>query len=448
MIFMATSTIFSGSSRYANDFSQVIERSVALAALPITQLASQRTALSDQSTALSDLAGLVSSFRTALGGAGSAVTAMKVSSSDGASVSASASETALAGSYSIQVLSTGSRSVSSSADTLPAVTDYAVQNISSATAFRLTVDGSTHTFSPSGNSLASLAEAINADSSYGVQAAIVNLGSASAPNYKLSLQSTRLGPIGMQLEALGETPEMLLDEISQGALATYRINGQPSGSPLTSAMATQVPVSPGLTIDLLKEGSSEVVVQRDTSKLTSALANFASMYNKLMSEVDKHRGQSNGPLGGHSVLSTIANSLRRLTGYTSNGTIKSIEQLGFSFSDSGVLSFDAAKFETLSPSSVTEFLGSKQGGGLIASAESILGMIDSEAGVIPSTLKSVRDQIAETDRQVVANQERLELLKQRLANQMAEADALIGMMEQQVSYMTGLFEAMRANARS
>jgi flagellar hook-associated protein 2 len=446
---MASSTIFSGSSRYANDFSQVIERSVALASLPITLLNNQRTKLSDQSTALNDLASLVSSLRSALDNTGTATSAMKVSSSDGATVSASAGETALPGAYNIQVVSTGSRSVASSKDTLPVVSDYLQQSISSADSFRLTVGSSAYTLAPGKNTLASLAEAINADSSHGVQAAIVNLGSATAPSYKLSLQSTRLGPMALQLEELDETPETLLTEISPGTLAEYRINGEPSGSPLTSDTATQIPISPELRIDLLKAGTSEVVVSRDSNKLTSALANLASMYNKVMSEVDKNRGDSNAPLNAHSVLSTVAQALRRLTGYSSTGSVKSIQQLGFSFSDNGVLSFDASKFEALSPAGVEEFLGSKLVGGLLADADNVLDMIDSETtGVLPSTLKSVREQMAETDRQVLANQERIELLKQRLANQMAEADALIGMLEQQVSYMNGLFEAMRINAQS
>jgi flagellar capping protein FliD len=446
---MASSTIFSGSSRYANDFSQVIERSVALASLPVTLLGNQRSKLSDQSSALNDLAGLMSSLRSALNNTGAATAAMKVSSSDGASVGASAGESALPGTYNIQVVSTGSRSVASSKDTLPPVTDYLQQNISTAGSFKLTVGAASYTVAPAQNTLASLAEAINADPSHGVQAAIVNLGSAAAPNYKLSLQSTRLGPVALQLEELDETPETLLTEISQGSLATYRINGEPSNSVLTSDTATQIPISPDLRVDLLKTGSSDIVVSRDKNKLTSALTNLATMYNQVMSEVDRNRGESNAPLNAHGVLSMVASSLRRLTGHTSTGSVKTIQQLGFSFSDSGVLSFDASKFESLPAEGVAEFLGSKETGGLLSDADQILGMLDSDTtGVIPSTLKSVRDQIADTDRQVLANQERIELLKQRLANQMAEADALIGMLEQQVSYMNGLFEAMRVNAQS
>jgi len=73
---------------------------------------------------------------------------------------------------------------------------------------------------------------------------------------------------------------------------------------------------------------------------------------------------------------------------------------------------------------------------------------DISNGILPVASKSITDQIASTDKLMTANQQRIDLLQTRLASQMAEADALIGQMEQQVSYMNGLFEAMKANAQS
>ena len=45
-------TLFNGTSRFSNDFTQVINRSVAIASLPLTQMQQQRTKSSDESTAL------------------------------------------------------------------------------------------------------------------------------------------------------------------------------------------------------------------------------------------------------------------------------------------------------------------------------------------------------------------------------------------------------------
>ena len=447
---MATSSIFSGSSRFANDFSQIIDRSVALAALPITQLGSQRAKLEGQSTALTSLGSSVSSLRSAISAISAARAAMKVSSSDGAILGATALNTALPGTYRVEVVSVGSRTTSASNATLPAVKDYLKQNISSAASFKLTVGSTSFSIRPKANTLASLVEALNANEGYGVQAVIVNEGSSAAPNYKLSVQGTRLGPLTIQIEEDVVGGKSLLSAGVIGSLATYRINGEPAGSTLTSNVANGLPIAPGLSIDLLKTGTADVVVSRDKQKASASVAGLANAYNTLMGELDKNRSDSSSPLNSHSVLTSIAYSLRRLMNYTSAlGTVKTTEQLGFSFSDKGVLSFDSAKFEALSPSAVNEFLGSTEKSGFLALAEQAIASIDNkDTGLLPSNLVSVRNQIDQTDRQVIANQERVELLKQRLAAQMAAADALIGQMEQQVSYMNGLFESMRINARS
>jgi flagellar hook-associated protein 2 len=294
-----------------------------------------------------------------------------------------------------------------------------------------------------------LVEALNGNESYGVQAVIVNEGSTAAPNYKLSVQSKALGPIPIQINEQGEGGQSLLSAGVLGSPASYRINGEPAGAPLTSDVAAGVSVAPGLKVDFLRAGTSDVVVSRDKQKASASLASVATAYNKVMAELDKNRSDSTSPLNGHSVLSSVAYALRRFMNYRSSGAVKSTEQLGFTFDDKGVLSFDSAKFEALSASAVTDFLGSAANPGFLALAEQAIAAIDAkDTGLLPSSLMSLRNQISETDRQVVANQERLEILKQRLAAQMAAADALIGQLEQQVNYMNGLFESMRINARS
>jgi flagellar hook-associated protein 2 len=446
---MASSSIFSGSSRFATDFTQVIERSVALASLPVTQLGSQRTRLSDQASALGTLGQAVSSLRGAVKAVDEARSALSVSSSDGMSVAASAELTALPGTYAIDVVSTGSRTTAFSDESLPKITDYLTQNISTAASLTLHVDSAVFPIVPTPANLASLVTAINEQAAAGVQAVIVNMGTASNPDFRISLQSSRLGPVAIQLEENDADPQSLLTQPVQGTYASYRINGQPSGSPLTSDSASQISVAPGLKIDLLKAGSSEVVVKHDVNKLTGALSGLAAAYNGLMTKLDEGRGESSSPLAAQSIVGSITQSLRRLTAFSSPGAVSSLADLGFTFSDKGVLSFDSVKFGSLNSSDAFEFLGSLDENGLLASATDMLDMIESDSsGLLPTSIESLKAQLTETDRQIAANQERVELLKQRLASQMAAADALIGAMEQQVSYMNGLFEAMRINAES
>jgi flagellar capping protein FliD len=352
---------------------------------------------------------------------------------------ASAELTALPGTYTVDVVSTGSRTTAGSNESLPTVSDHLTQSISTADSFTLRVNSSSYTITPSAKNLTSLAAAINAETAAGVQAVVVNVGSSAEPDYRLSVQSTKLGPVALQLDENGDNGQSLLTESHQGTSASYRINGQPAGSPIQSDTTSQVEIAPGIKIDLLKAGTSNIVVQRDNNKLLGALSGLAAAYNAVIAEIDQSRGASDSALNGHTILSTVSQALRRLT--------TSLPDLGFSFSDKGVLSFSSTRFESQDPAESLSLIGSSEEG-FLAEANDILDMIDNgSTGLLPSTATSIRDQIANTDRQINANQERIELLRERLAAQMAASDALIGMLEQQVSYMNNLFESMRLNEK-
>src|SRR5262245_56890595 len=104
-----TNAIFSGSSRCANDFQQVITRAVSLASLPMQEiqnevgnLQSRWSELTTLSTKFSALNTSLQSLNNALG-LGSYIS--KLSDSDVASVSLSGSP--YTGTYSIEVVDTG-----------------------------------------------------------------------------------------------------------------------------------------------------------------------------------------------------------------------------------------------------------------------------------------------------------------------------------------------------
>jgi flagellar capping protein FliD len=255
--------------------------------------------------------------------------------------------------------------------------------------------------------------------------------------------------VPIQLTEIDADPEDLLTEISAGTLAEYRINGQPAATPLTTDSATGVTIAPGLTIDLLKAGEADVVVKKDINKLTGALSSLAAAYNNVMTEVDKHRGGNGGALAGQSIITGLTQSLRELFAYRDSGIVKNAASLGLTFSDKGVLSFNSTEFNEQALTDALEFIGDTDGSGLLGVAEEILdGFDDASTGLLPVASKSITDQIASTDKLITANQERIDLLQTRLANQMAAADALIGQMEQQLNYMNGLFDAMKTNAES
>jgi len=195
-----SSTLFTGASRYASDFQSLIDRAVRIASLPLTQLQSARSTLQAQSSALSALEDAFQSLQTALSSLESAtgVSGYSTAVSNGAVLSAAVSTGAMTGVWTVEVTSLGAWTSTLSKDGLTTVTDPSTQNLSAASSFTLTVDGTPTVITPAAGTLAALVEAIN-EADLEVEASVVNLGSGSSPDYRLAIRSTKLAAVSIQL---------------------------------------------------------------------------------------------------------------------------------------------------------------------------------------------------------------------------------------------------------
>jgi flagellar hook-associated protein 2 len=440
----STNAVFTGASRYSSDFQAILDRATKINSLYLTQLQQQRQKLSDESTALQSLRDKFTTLRGALDALQSAtgVSSYTSSVSNGAIVKATLSSGALAGTYQIEVTSLGSYSTSISKDTLPKVTDPGASSISTASSFTLAVDGSPKTITPASQTLNALAQAIN-DAKVGVIATVINVGSSSSPDYRLSLQAEKLGAVSI---ALTDGTNSLIDTISTGSLATYKLNGLAT---TISSNTREVTIAPGLTVQLLKQSDPgdavTITVSRSTETLSNALTSLVSAYNGALDELNKHRGQKPGALAASSVIQSLADALRSVSSFqAANGTITTLEQLGLSFTDEGKLSFDASAFSSASKNftEVAQFLGSTSGGGFLGAAMGVLKGITETDGMLPEALEQISSQMSLQDGRIAAEEDRVELMRENLQNRLAQADALIASMEQQVIYFTGLFNTL------
>src|SRR6266478_1252534 len=188
------------------------------------------------------------------------------------------------------------------------------------------------TITPAANNLNSLAAAISTAGA-SVQATIVNVGPPSAPDYRLSLQSNTLGNVSLQLND-GSTN--LLTTLTTGTSAQYQVNGSPA-TPI-STNSRSVTIAPGITVDLLKAGTSTVTVSQSASTVANALSTFVTAFNGSVDELNKSFGQNAGPLNGQSIIFGLKQSLRALTSYTGGaGSFTSMTGLGLSFDTNGHL---------------------------------------------------------------------------------------------------------------
>ena len=431
-----------GLSAYAADLQNALNRSVGLAALPLTLLQNQQSQLSSQASALNSLDLRFSVLRSTISNLNSASQNLLASSvSDETVITASTGAGALPGIYSVHVTDAGSSSTSISADGMPTVTDPAIQSISASSTFTLTIGGVPQTITPAANNLNALAAAINAAGA-SVQATIVNVGPPTAPDYRLSLQSNTLGNVSLQLND-GSTD--LLTTLTTGTSAQYQVNGSPT-TPI-STDSRSVTIAPGITVNLLKAGTSTVTVSHSASAVANALSTFVTAFNGSVDELNKSFGQNAGPLNGQSVIFGLKQSLHSLASYAGGaGGFTSMTDLGLSFDTQGHLNFDPTVLSSASGtqfSDLVSFLGSANSGGFLQFATNLLdGVEDPISGTLKTAISSTSNQITRENQLISDQQVKINQLQTSLQAKMAAADAAIAQIEQQLSYFTGLFQSM------
>ncbi|MGD0500134.1 MAG: flagellar filament capping protein FliD [Bryobacteraceae bacterium] len=440
-----SSALFTGSSQFSTDLQNVITRAITIASLPITQLNSEVTSLQNQSTALSGLdtkfAALQASIQQIADAAGSG--SLNATVSDTSVVSATLGSGAVEGQYSIEVQDAGSYASSLTASAWTGTADDASQH-----SYQLVVGGNTYNLAPADSSAASVAAAINSAAGGQVRAAVVNVGSSDAPDYRIALQATALGQRKLDILDGGTSLQTPQTEDTQGSLASYVVDN--SGVTATSDSRT-IQIADGLTVNLLSGDPGNPVtidVTRSGAALSNALSGFAAAYNAAASALDAQRGQSSGALSGESVVYDLSQTLSSLATYSgADSQFGGLAALGLNLDETGQMTFDATAFSAMSaanPAGVQAFLGTADGRGFLqAATDAMTGVEDPTNGTLKTAEAAVTSQTDSVNQQISDKQDQVNQLQQNLTDQMAAADAAISSMEQQYNYLSGLFDAMQ-----
>lgn len=439
---------FTGVSSYSADFQSVISRAVAIASFPLTLMQNTENTLQSKAYALKDLDTKFTAIQTAVASLNTAIgpSSFTATSSDPSSVAATASAGALAASYTVEVTDVGSSTSTLSQIALPKVADPFTDSISSSSAFSLTVNGNTFAITPGGSSLMDLANTING-SSANVQASVVNLGDSGAPDYRLSIRSNKLGADTIQLN---DGTSDLLDTLSTGTSAAYKVNGIDT---VIHSDSQTVTLAPGVSVQLLKTNTGNpvtITVGQSSTDLLAALNSFISAYNTGVDALDAQHGENPGILSGDSVLNSLTAALRQMTQYSSgSGSITNLASIGVTLDNSGKLTLDQSVFDSIDTETMSSFLGSTDSGGFLKTANDALNSLeDPTTGVLKNAIASnTAEQTTENDR-ISAEQQRIDDLTATLVQQMAAADALIAQLESQKNYMTALFAPFTSDTGS
>jgi len=444
---LITPASFTGQSKFSQDFQQVLDRAVQLQSLNLQNLQNSQQQLQSQQSSLQSVdtvfASLQKSIDTLSSSTGLASLAAHVSNSSVASVNLSAGATT--GSYTLEVTSLGSHTQAISNAGSPAVSDVSSQNISSSSAFTMTVNGVNHTITPAQNTLQGLVNAINADSSTGVSASIVNVGGSGSPDYRLSVQSNALDAVTIQLN---DGTNDLLNTIATGSQATYKIDGLPD---VISSTSSTVTLAPGVTASLqsINTGNPATIsVDQSTTAMSNALQSFAAAYNAAVNQLGQSHGENANYLQGDAVLFSTQQALHSINGFLGNNG-QPLSFAGLDLDTTGHLTFNSSEFQASISSngfaSVTQFLGDSSSGLVHAATTAVQNLEDPVTGTIKSEEKQMADSLTKMNSKINDEVDRINTFQQNLLTQLAQSDAAIAQLENQATYFQNLFDTNNKN---
>lgn len=431
---------FSGMSKYGQDFQSIVNRTVAIASLPVQALENDRKTVLEEKTAFSNLRNSVGGFAASMEALGklSAGGAISVSSSSSA-VTATLGAGASTGTYQISDIT--SLAVPAVATSIAGWATANATNVSTDPDHKveLLIDGVSQeiTLTAATDNLNGLRDAINALGG-GTSASVIDTGAEAAGGlrYFLVLAAHQAGQQTLEFRTKsGDIASATMEMTNLGSSASFKVNGRL----VTSNDNSVSGVIPGVDLRLNSTSGQmiNISLSSNSSPVVGALNSFVSAYNSLAANLDSHVGGSGGALSGNSIISDIYSRLREATGLQAPGNIKSLAQIGITLDVRGVMSFDSNAVSTAGESRLKDiltYLGSSTTG-LSALTKRFTEISDPISGAIRQSLTSLDQTDARLTLQIDTMSERITDMQITLMAKLQAADGLLARLEGQQSML-------------
>ncbi|MGR6588498.1 flagellar filament capping protein FliD [Stutzerimonas sp. R75] len=449
-----------------------------------------------QLTSLGQLKGAISNFQTALStlNSPSSFLARKATSSDTAVLTATASQSAVAGSYKLEVEKLASNSKVALA-AMPADDETKLNagtltiNVGGTAALDVVVDSTN-------NTLAGVRDAINkAGASAGVSATIitddqgsrlvlsssktgdgndVTVSAVNADPAEANQSLTRLaysGPaVAPDVGDVAKYPDGDLDTSYITDKAAYDARMADAGAGKTLAVAQSAKftidglsvtrdsnsvddVVSGISFELKKEGSSSLTITRDEAGVQGNVKKFVDAYNTLMTfintetkvtTVNENDAPVTGALVGDSSVRSLINTIRsELVSPQGDGAIRALADMGITTKKDGTLEMDATKVGKAISSNfegvAAYFTGDT---GLANRLGARLKPYTDAGGILESRTGALQETIEKVDKQKEELTKRITALEERLYKQFNAMDAMVAQLTRTSDSLTQLFDSM------
>ena len=437
---------------------------------PLTTLQTRQSSYQSKISALGTIKSAVATLQTAAKAltpatgstAAASFSAYKATIADATIASATTSNTAVAGTYAIDVASLATNQRLALGKTYSAgdpVIDFGSASSATLTVTKGTGSSattSTITLDSSANSLAGVRDAINkADA--GVSASIVT---DTSGKQNLLLTATTGGTASAV--SIGGTANFIdpaaagspvaassaFNETLAAADAVVKIQGvsiATKGNTITDAVD-------GVTLNLTKVGSTSLTVTRDNADLKSKLDTFVNAYNSLNASLKSLTAYNTttktaAVLNGESSLRSLQGALRTTLSTPpselSGATMKTLTDIGISFQSDGTLKIDSTKFDKAASTnfSATAAVIGAYGSAVKDTTTSILasnGVIASRTDGLNSTIKSIGNQIDAFETRLTAIEKTYRAKFTALDQSMASMTTTSSYLSQQLTMLSNM----------
>lgn len=421
----------------------------------IESLQSENSALDQLNTLLLGVADSIDPLSTLNGGGG----AKTASTSNKDVATASAGSNAESGSYDIEVKQLADNASGSFTASFNSGSDFLISDGGNAGQVTFTVGegDSAQQFDVNVDELTTAQDfvnEVNEQSGGSVSASLVNIGTDSNPDYKITFQTTESGTENGSLDV--SATEALAAElggatINQAQNAVFSVDGI-NGEIQRSSNNIDDVIS-GVSFQLQGTGAATISVQDDAGSTASQLESFVAAFNSLVEfvnkedavEVSQQNGETvniAGALAGTNVDDSALNAVRSAISSASSGDgSTSLAALGLSTNQDGTLSFDRDKFEAKfnqDPGAASEAvtsLADKLGGatGAIQQFTGFGKLIDSAQATNNNEIKNLQDTITKVERSAASRQDALQ-------NQFTSLESLLAKLNSDASLISGLLK--------
>ncbi|MCL4811336.1 MAG: flagellar filament capping protein FliD [Vicinamibacteraceae bacterium] len=421
------------------DFSMILNAVMAQERLPLKQLEEQKEQLESQKSTFGTLASKLGALLSAsddLRG-GTAFQSTSATVSDPTRLALSAGSGTPEGTYEIYVDALARAQVTTSATT------YADKN--------QTIVASGGTFTVNGVdvviagdvTLEGLASAINGTSGIGVTASVIH----NNGQYQLMLTGRQTGAANgfTVVNALAGGAGLTLNATNaqEAADAQARVNGVA----VTSSTNTFEGVVAGTSFTTLRADPTTAVTITITASNESVKAmvdTLVTAFNETVKFLTEQSKSADGASIGRDALvrglrRELASALMRTTGA---GTFTSLAEVGFTFTRTGELDFDASRFETALGQDKAGvealFRGPDGTGGVFGALTATIKTYTDAGGLVLNAQERIDSQVTKLTKRIDDFEARLAIKRAALQREYAAADALIAQLNSAGSSLSSL----------